>query len=351
MSHSKRILILYRELAGYTVQCINHLCEVYDAKVDVVAFPINSDAPFQFQFSQNVTLESRANHTEISLLQKVEKTKYDLIFVGGWSDKAYLNCAKKAKQTKCVLAFDTWWFGNLKQQLAVLYARFFIAPHFQYAFVPGVEQRALGLKMGFNNEQIVDGVYSCDVPRFAKISELNKSNFDNDVKNLMYVGRYSSEKFIEELQMVFLELWQEGYKQWNLICAGTGALYEKRIQHAAIKHLGFLQPESLFEEMKHCVAFALPSTFEPWGVVVHEFAAAGVPMVLSSSVGAKGAFLEENKNGYVFESTNTADLKVKLKLLFSQSNENLRNMGQHSHALAQKISPDTWAKSLLNMIE
>jgi glycosyltransferase involved in cell wall biosynthesis len=351
MSHSKRILILYRELAGYTVQCINHLCEVYGVKVDVVAFPINSDAPFQFQFSENVTLESRTNHSELSLLQKVEQNKFDLIFVGGWSDKAYLMCAKKAKETIRVLAFDTWWLGNLKQQLAVLYARVAITPHFQFAFVPGEEQRVLGLKMGFRNDQIINGVYSCDVSRFSKIHALHKGNFNNDVKNLMYVGRYSSEKFIGELQEVFLELWQDGFKHWNLVCAGTGALYEQRAQHPALKHLGFLQPESLFEEMKQGVAFVLPSTFEPWGVVVHEFAAAGFPMVLSSSVGAKGAFLIDNSNGYVFESNNKADLKQKLKRLFSQSNEALHNMGEQSNLLAQQITPDTWAKSLLKMIE
>ena len=47
-----------------------------------------------------------------------------------------------------------------------------------------------------------------------------------------------------------------------------------------------MQPEDLLAFMSTGKAFVLPSTFEPWGVAVHEFAAAGYPLILSDAVGA-----------------------------------------------------------------
>jgi glycosyltransferase involved in cell wall biosynthesis len=47
--------------------------------------------------------------------------------------------------------------------------------------------------------------------------------------------------------------------------------------------------------------FALLSTWEPWGVVVNEAAASGLPLVLSRAVGAAHDLLEDGGNGYFVE--------------------------------------------------
>jgi glycosyltransferase involved in cell wall biosynthesis len=43
--------------------------------------------------------------------------------------------------------------------------------------------------------------------------------------------------------------------------------------------------------------FALLSTHEPWGVVVNEAAASGLPLVLSDRVGAAHDLLDDGRNG------------------------------------------------------
>ena len=48
--------------------------------------------------------------------------------------------------------------------------------------------------------------------------------------------------------------------------------------------------------------FLMPSSFEPWGVVVHEHAAAGFPLLLSDAVGAGERFLEAPRNGTAFRA-------------------------------------------------
>jgi glycosyltransferase involved in cell wall biosynthesis len=346
----KKVLVLYRELAGYVVACINHLNSVYNVEIDVVAYPLNSDAPFQFQFAQGIKLESREIHNTDSLVKKIEKGRYDLILVSGWADKKYLDALKGSKTAIKVVGFDTWWYGTPKQQLAAIYALFFITPKFNYAFVPGAEQSNLALKFGFQKGQILTGIYACDVPHFAKIASFRASRNENEIKKLLFVGRYAEEKYFQQLCETMIELHNEGLTNWQLQCIGTGPLFESRILHPAIVHEGFQQPEQLAELMKYGDAFILPSTFEPWGVVVHEFAAAGYPLILSDKVGARQAFLDNERNGFVFNSGNRNELKEAMKKIMLTPHNILVEMGGISSNLAKKITPDTWAKTLIQLM-
>lgn len=342
----KKVLVFYRELAAYFVACLNDLCDRCGVEADVVAYPVNPDAPFQFSFSSRVRVMDRFRLSERELSAMAASSEYDLIFCGGWADKAYIAAVKQRGSTPALLAFDNQWQGNIRQRLACLYARFFLTPHFDFAFVPGSEQREFARRMGFR--QISLGVYSCDYPVFKTIYDERKHQQETQNKRLLYVGRYAEEKYFQELCEVFAELHAEGYSNWELHAAGTGPQWEQRRQHAAIHHFGFLQPDALRAFMCSGTAFVLPSIFEPWGVVVHEFAVAGFPMVLSDRVGARTAFLEEGKNGFLFHSGHKQALKNALKKLMSCSEEQLHTMSLHSHLLGSRISPRTWSQTLLD---
>jgi glycosyltransferase involved in cell wall biosynthesis len=341
----KRILVLYRELAGYFVECLNHLCEKYDVEAVVVAYPVHADAPFHFKLSGKIQLIDRKEATLSTLKSLTNDDKFDLIFCGGWGDKEYLE-ALKSKKTTALLGFDNQWNGSLKHQMSALYGRIAIKPLFDYAFVPGEKQKKFAKHLGFSLDKIIRGAYSCDVPRFASVYEFRKKSSLNGPKKLIYAGRYAEEKFIQQLCSLMKQLRETGKTKWELHCVGKGPLWDQRIEADGIFHHGFMQPESLFEFMKNGDAFILPSTFEPWGVVVHEFAAAGYPMILSSAIGAAEKFLVNNENGYLFESGNVLELEKTLIALFEQSSENLNKMGEKSAVLAKQITPDTWAKSL-----
>jgi glycosyltransferase involved in cell wall biosynthesis len=344
-----RILVLYRELAGYFVACLNELCEQHHVNADLVAYPVHKDAPFQFSFSSRIQFLDRQQMTEDSLDQLLKNGGYNLIFCGGWADSLYLKTISKYPNTTALIGFDNQWRGSIKQWMACLYARWRFTPLFDLAFVPGAEQAKFARMMGFS--QIVQGAYACDVRRFAPIyQQRNAAFWAMKKKKLFFVGRYAPEKFIQELQDVFSELQAQNFPDWTLVCAGTGPLFDNKKHSAAIIHLGFMQPEELISRMNEAHAFVLPSTFEPWGVVVHEFAAAGVPLVLSDAVGARNAFLREGQNGFVFEAGNRIALKSALQDLMSRSDQELREMSNHSYYLAAEITPQTWANSLMPYI-
>jgi glycosyltransferase involved in cell wall biosynthesis len=341
----KKILVLYRELAGYFVACLNHLCDQYDTEAVLVAYPVHKDAPFKFKLSSKITLIQRNELNQEDLTKLCSDPSFDLIFAGGWFDKEYLT-AIKHKKAPALLGFDNQWNGSVKHVLSAVYGRVKIKPLFNYAFVPGSLQKTFAQKLGFRVDSIITGAYSCDVNTFGKIAEERKAREDTFPRRLIYTGRYSEEKFIRELWNTFIELHEQSGKQWELHCAGTGPLWDQRNQSDGIVHHGFMQPDELTKLMLTGDAFVLPSAFEPWGVVVHEFAAAGYPMVISSKVGAGEAFLDQGENGYMFKSGDTTDLKAQLHKLFTKNHEELMKMGQKSADLAKGITPDSWAKSI-----
>lgn len=340
----KRILVLYKELSGYFLACLDALCEEHDLQADVIAYPVNADAPFQFHPTSRIKHYSRTTTSNEELVRMITSNGYNLIFTGGWFDKGYLEALKKRK-CPALLGFDNAWTGSFKQRLSTIYGQIFIRPLFEYAFVPGSKQALFASKLGFSSEHIVRGAYSCDVQKFSSVSLQPQSK-----NRLIYAGRYSQEKFVLPLFQLFHELAEHEFPNWELHCIGTGPLWNERLESPHIMHHGFMQPNELLAFMNTGNAFVLPSTFEPWGVVAHEFASAGYPLILSDAVGAAESFLEDQKNGFLFRSGDLHSLKTALHDLMSKNREELAVMGNRSRALAQKITPHSWAESLVKMM-
>jgi len=341
----KRILVLYKELAGYFIACLDELCLTYDVKADVVAYPVHADAPFQFEHSDRIQVIPRNAVSDSRLIEMIQQNEYNLIFTGGWFDKGYLQ-ALHARACPALLGFDNAWNGSVKQRLSAFYGRFFIQPLFDYAFVPGARQEEFAQKLGFAQKQIIGGAYSCDVAKFRVVNHRQQSK-----NRLIYAGRYSQEKFALPLFDVFHELAETTFPDWELHCIGTGPLWEQRKESKHIIHHGFMQPNELLVFMNTGNAFVLPSTFEPWGVVAHEFAAAGYPLVLSDAVGAAEAFLQHGVNGYLFHAGDTVKLKEALRALMAHNLAELESMGAISRELAMSITPKSWAASIARIMQ
>lgn len=349
----KKILILYTELAGYTIKCLEALAKK-NVIIHIVHYPINSEAPFNFSSSVvfgNINYYNKTDYNALSLIKLCEAINPNLIYCAGWSNKDYLQVIKQnTKKRKTILGFDNKWFGSLKQHLSCLYARCFLTPHFNYAFVPGKQQFTFAEKLGFKKDTIISDAYSADVSLFNSIYEkqLHEKQL-NFPQRFIYIGRYYDFKGIKELWQAFIELQTEMPNNWELWCLGVGDL--EPVQHPQIKHFGFVQPKDLELYLSQTSVFILPSRFEPWGVVVHEMAAAGFPLLLSNQIGAKEAFLNSPKNGFEFEAGNTVSIKNSLKKIIETPNKELMQMGNYSHTLAQNITPEIWAERLIKLID
>ena len=344
-----KLLILYEELAGYIISCVNHLVKQNGVEVYIIRKQVNAQAPFEFNEPILATLYDRKDYTEIEIINLIEGIHADIILCCGWGFKPYLKvCKKLHPKTPILLGFDNPWQNSLKQNLASIYFKIVLKKYFSACFVPGIKQKKFGLKLGFNSSDIFTGIYSCDTDLFGALHKkyLPKKQ-ENFPHKFIFVGRYIESKGILDLWTAFEKLQIEMPNNWELWCLGAGEI--EPIKHPKIFHFGFVQPNKMEEFIANTGVFVLPSHSEPWGVVVHEFTSAGFPIICSDKVGASEVFVSENSNGYIFESSNIDDLVKYLKKIVATSDADLFEMGEKSFLNSKKISLESWCKTILEM--
>lgn len=346
------IVFLYTELAEYFLSCIRELLKQYKVNVHIVRWPLNSEAPFSFDIPDAVSLYDRNKYDEKSLIQLIDNISPHLVFCSGWIDKAYTRVAVhcRKKRIPVVAGIDNIWTGSLRQQAARLISPFTFLRYFDYMWVAGEPQREYAEKLGFKPGQIISGYYSADFDFFNQQYEKNKQfKLEHFPHRFIYVGRYIEIKGILELWEAFAGAVAETKSDWELWCLGTGPLMQGAPVHSQIKHIGFVQPGDMIEYIRRTGVFVLPSWEEPWGVVVHEFAASGFPLLCSDKVGAATFFLRDGWNGYSFKAKDVHSLKKVLVKIMNSSDTDLFNMGGRSAKMAPKNTPGIWAKKLMSL--
>jgi len=345
-------LFLYAELAGYTVACLNELSK-RNHKIIVVRWPVNNEAPFAFNFDKSIEVLDRTKLSVPEIPTLIKNNNPDVLLGCGWLDKGYLKAIKANKQIKNrVIILDNQWRGDLKQQIATLISPFWIRKIYNKAWVPGLKQQKFALKLGFNPKNTKLNFYSADVDLYQQVFEKSiGQKQENFPKRFLFVGRYVDFKGVEELWGAFNELTEIEKNGWELWCAGTGILFNEKPNLPNVKHLGFVQPEKMLEIIAQCGVFIMPSRVEPWGVVLHEMATAGMPIITTTKVGAAENFLIKNKNGYLIEPNNKDTLKEKMLQFINMSKTDLVKMAEESNQIGKKVNPKLWADTLESFVD
>ncbi|MGB6034753.1 MAG: glycosyltransferase [Cryomorphaceae bacterium] len=336
-----KVIFLYTELADYIRNCFERLA-ASGVEVHVVAYPVNPEAPFEFSETSKASYYDRTDFDDEGLIELVRGIDAQAVFCSGWIDESYIATMQAVPfDVNRVLISDNAFMGSLKDRASSLRARSRFKRLFDYAFVSGEPQKVYAEKMGFRRNEIFTGFYTADEASFASLKTANeKGDFP---KRLVYAGRYLEFKGIFDLWTAFTEL---GPKGWELHCVGTGDLWDQRVEHPSIFHHGFLQPSEMKEFMTKGGVFALPSHKEPWGVVVHEFAAAGFPLILSDKVNSSTAFLNKGQNGFAFKAKNKKDLQRVLSEVVNLPDTTLRKMAEESRELGQNMTVSRWLKTV-----
>lgn len=351
----KKVLFLYTETAPYFLASVERLVKDHAVEAHIVRWPVNQEAPFEVKAVEHITIHERSEFNETSLRRFANNLKPDLVLASGWVDKGYLQVCRDAHRrgTPTVMVSDTAWRGGLKQWAAVAAARFWLPRTFSHAWVTGEAQALYAEYLGFPRDHVRRGFYVADLDRFsplaAQFKDLKTAHFPH---RFLCVARYIPSKGHQYLVEAFAELADTGEaKDWELWCIGTGELHALAHQHARIKHIGFVQPENVWRFMEQSGVFILPSLYEPWGVVVHEHAAAGFPLVLSDAVGARHRFLHEGRNGHCFVAGNKESLKEAMRKVIATPDAELVAMGLRSAELAAGWGQKDWAGTLMGMID
>jgi glycosyltransferase involved in cell wall biosynthesis len=118
---------------------------------------------------------------------------------------------------------------------------------------------------------------------------------------VLFLGYLRPEKQVPELISAFLSL---GCADAELIIAGDGPL-RAQVEAAAgpapnIRIVGYLVGADRSRELEMASALILPSTHEPWGLVVNEALSLGTPVLLSKGAGS-AELIREGDNGLTFD--------------------------------------------------
>lgn len=345
------IVFLYSEVADYFLAGVKELSQ--QAHVLIIRWPVNDEAPFDLQQEAHYTMHSKDELGDYSkILSTVKGFKPDLIVCSGWMDKEYIKLCKTLKNTRQIVAFDNHWTGTIKQRLAAAAAKKTVLKSFDGAWVPGQPQVAFAQKLGFKKQQIQEGFYCANTTLFSEDSKTSRAfKWEKGLpQKFLFVGRYVQHKGIYEMWQAFKEV-HHLHPDWELWCVGTGEEFEQRVVSEGIKHFGFVQPKDFKAIIEQTGAFILPSHFEPWGVVVHEYAVSGFPLLLSSAVGASSKFLEHQKNGFLFESGSREGIKNAMLNFIELSEQEKIEQSKHSFKKGCSYATSNWCEKVLSFID
>lgn len=341
-----KVVFLYSEIAGYFLACAEELAK--SCEVMIVRWPINQEAPFQFKINDRIQVVEKNAFTKEALKSAVHEFAPNILVCSGWMDEDYVAIAKSfEKKIPVVLTLDNHWTGSFRQRLGTIVSKIIYTKIFTHAWVPGGPQKIFAEKLGFKGK-VIQNFYCADVDLFnEKYQQTFEAKRKHFPKKFLFAARYVKHKGIFELWEAFKELQAENPNDWELWCIGTGDQFDHKTEHSKIKHFGFVQPAEFEKYIAQTGVYVLPSTFEPWGVSVQEFAICGYPLILSSAIGARTKYLEDN--GEEFSAGNKNALKAELKKFMQMNDSSLLEMAEKSHALGMSFTPKMWVENLLSI--
>jgi glycosyltransferase involved in cell wall biosynthesis len=278
----------------------------------------------------------------------------DIIFISGWMDKFYLKCASllKKKGAKIVCCMDTQWQNKLRQKIAVLTRHLNFVIHFDAFWIAGERSAQFAKKLQVNGQEIWHGVYTCNTKQF-KNAYNNRMQFSSEQNNsswprkFLFVGQYRARKGIDCLLKGYKSYRNKTRDPWELHCVGDGPLKTQIENSDGIVDHGFIQPDKLTELFKQTGTLVLPSIYEPWGVVLHEATAAGLPIICSDACGASVELVRDGYNGYLFRAGNASELEAAFYNVSTANHTDIQKMSKRSFLISQQFSPELWVEYLI----
>lgn len=269
-------------------------------------------------------------HWNPGIARRLEAGRFDVVVVPGWSMPSSIRAAVwcRTHGVPYVLFSETnalrrrsWWLRTSKQAVvrplvggaAAWLATGSLARDYLVAHGAAAER-----VFRFANTPDVDRLAAeVDACRARRGDVRRSLGTPADAVVTLFVGRLIGAKdpaALVEAQAI-LERGPDAPWLWF---AGDGpeakSLRERsdRLKLARVRYLGARRPSELPEVWAAADLFALPSAHEPWGVVVNEAMAAGLPVVLSDRVGAAPDLLADGVNGRLFPAGDATALAAAL---------------------------------------
>ncbi len=350
--NAPKILFLAAHVQPFLLAGISMLVKNHNAEVLVVCWPVPESSPTPFLEDPNVAFIVKHKGNTAEIAQLVMDFNADIVWGSGWMDKDYLRWCKRYNQMgrHVVMGMDNQWKGTLKQHVNCWISGLFLKKIYTHAWVPGKPQQEYAQRLGFPKDKVLVNLYIVDTNLFHKYY-INTFPAKEKAypKSLLYAGRLVDHK-VSKLLEAFSSLSEEERAGWKLTVLGNGSdSYSKAYAGDHIVFKSFIQQEDLEDTVREEGIFCLTSSEEPWGMVIQEFAAAGLPLLVSIQCGAQHAMVSEGINGFLCDGEVVADIRKQLLNMISLPDQVLLEMGRQSNKIATATDPQLWAATLMSV--
>jgi len=317
---------------------------------------------------ENTTSRSVSTSELVQRLERaLEQFKPGVVVVPGWASPAAWGamhwCVQRRVPLICMSESTEWdeprvgWKEWVKGKLVGLFAS---------ALVGGKRHSDYLIKLGMAAERIFLGYDAVDNYFFSNNAVEIRAN-DGEVRRQKGLPRdyfLASARFVEKKNLPRLleayALYRSSCQEptrWSLVLLGDGslrsALEAKRDALGLGDHVmmpGFKQVADLPGYYALAGAFLHPSTVEPWGLVVNEAMASGLPVLVSNRCGCALELVSEGVNGFTFDPLDVEEIAQKM-LRLSAPDFPRTAFGKKSEEIVAEWGPERFALGLSQAIE
>ena len=323
----RRLVITTEIISPYRIPVFNALAEHPDVDLHVI-FLAETDPSMrrwkvykeEIRFSYEVLPHWRRRIAGYNLLlnrgvvSALERARPDVIVCGGYGYLASWHVLAWARRRQRPLFL--WSESNQQDQRRGMPHIEMLKRHFIGAcsgfLVPGTSAAAYVATFGVPQEKIFVAPNAVDNAFFLREASVARSNaaemrrqFGLPQRYFLYVGRLVVSKGVFDLLDAYSRLAPELRASSHLLFVGDGieqSELEARaaaIHPGAVRFAGFAHREQLAVYYALADALVFPTHSDPWGLVVNEAMACGVPIVASNAGGCVADLVQDGWNGYV----------------------------------------------------
>ena len=251
-----------------------------------------------------------------------------------------------------------WWKEAVKRQRVRRFSSGLVggSRHRDYLVALGLPAERIAL--GYN---AVDGVaFAAEAEAFRRAPEGRSGMPDRPF--FLAVSRFAPEKNLPALVRAYACYRRAAgaATAWDLVLCGDGpssGAVDEAVSASgcasSIQRPGFLQSGALARWYAFASAFVHPAISEPWGLVVNEAAACGLPLLVSDRAGCVETFVPEGPEttGRRLDPDDEESMAAALAWVSGLPQDERRILGGRAASIARDWGPERFAQGAIEALE
>lgn len=373
-----KLVIITEIIAPYRIPVFNALAQLPGIDLHVVFLAENDPGLRQWTiykdeiaFSYQVLPSKRFRLGSLNFLfntgvtDALRQASPDAVICGGYNYAAAWQVQKWARRNH--VPFLTWVESTGMDRrshnglLEALKARFL--RHCDGYVAAGKSSAQYLAEFGIDRKKIFFAPDAVDNDFFISHSDAARSRADEfrtslnlPARYFLFTGRMVREKGVFDLLEAYTHLDSRLRDQLGLVMCGEGTSknelerISRQVTSGQIVFTGFYQREKLAVLYALAEAFVFPTHSDPWGLVVNEAMACGLPIITTSAAGCAADLVDDGCNGRIVAPKETYHLAAAMAQL--AVDPILRaDMGAHSRRRISDYSPAKCAGGMATAAE